>query len=330
MRCRRTCSRTRALLVAAVALVVATEAAGAQLQSFVATARIRSGNVTLTDDSVSGFTSNPQDSTGLVEANGADILPETPPVDSGAISEFDLPNGAIGMSAGFDATANGPDDTRIFDPYGGASATYFDDVTVTSSTLPNGTPVDVRFVYHLAFSADATSTLPSATASGDCTSTANGTQGIAPADNRYLSILDSATFIEAGLFVAPHTAEFTIPTTVGSTFSFALACDVSSFGSVFMTGPPGNPLNNTSSGWMSLGISFGGEVVGADAALVSGVLGGPFPAAGAVGVAAAEAALPANPYDVPEPGFGSMLALGGLLGASIAHGRAARARRRTR
>ncbi|MEM9177166.1 MAG: hypothetical protein AAGC67_18285, partial [Myxococcota bacterium] len=176
--------------VLALALVATSEASAAALFSEVATARIMSGNVTLTDDTVSGFAPGPVGSTGLVEANGADIVPETPPVDAAAITDHDLPNGALGVSTGFDATSNGPNDTRSYFAYAGGSATWFDDLTVTSTTLPVGTPVNVRFVFDLAFTADATTSLFFARAASDCTSTAAGTQGIAPANHRYLSDIE--------------------------------------------------------------------------------------------------------------------------------------------
>lgn len=150
-----------------LAMFLASDALAAQLFSRVATASIVSGNVTLTDDGVSGFVLDPVGSTGLVEANGADILPEMPLIDSGAITDHDLPIGVLGVSAGFDALSNGPTDNRIFDPGGSASATWFDDVTVTSSTLPAGTPVTVRFVVDLAFTASVESSLALATATAD-------------------------------------------------------------------------------------------------------------------------------------------------------------------
>ncbi len=321
---RRSLQTTLRLTLTSLAILSATDVFAAQLQSYVATARIRSGNSTLTSDTVSGFASAPVASTGLVEAHGADILPSMPPIDAGAIADFDLPNGTIGVSAGFDAAAHAPIDPRDFSAYGGSSATFFDDVTITSSTLPNGTPVTIRFVYDLAFTTDATSSLSIATAAGDCNSTANGVQGIAPSANRYLSILETATQIGAGLFVAPHQAEFTVPSNVGSTFSFALLCDVDSSGEVKSLGPPGNEINHTASGWMALGLAFGGEVVGADAQLVSGLLGGPFPAASAVGPAASEAALPINAYVLPEPGLSSLLLAGTLASTGLARRRSGR------
>ena len=187
---RRIAARRRLPLIALVLTgLIASDALAVQLLSRVATARIRSGSTTLTDDSVSGFAPSPTGSTGLVEANGADILPETPPIDAGAITDHDLPIGALGLSAGFDATANGPGDLRNFAPYAGGSATWFDDLTITSATLPIGAPVDVRFVFDLAFTADTTSTLSLATAAADCSSTANGVQGLTAANNRYLSML---------------------------------------------------------------------------------------------------------------------------------------------
>lgn len=307
------------LPIVAIVLVplLASETLAVQLVSRVANARIGSGNVTLTDDNVSGFAPGPVGSTGLVEANGVDILPEMPMIDAGAITDHDLPNGALGVSAGFDAISNGPADPRIFDSGAGGSATWFDDLTVTSSTLPVGTPVTVRFVFDLAFTADATSTLSLATAAGDCTSTAAGVQGITPADNRYFDSLEFGLFIQNGLFLPPYQAEYTIATTVGATFPFGFACDVSSDGTVFMTGPQNNRIDNTASGWMALGVVVGGEVMGVDAELVSGLIGGPFPAVSAAGPAAAQAALPINAYVVPEPGFAGSLAFGGLLVAAF-------------
>ncbi len=300
-----------------IVLLIASDAFAVQLVSRVATARIRSGNTTLTSDTVSGFAPGPIGSTGLVEANGANILPDTPPIDAGAVTEHDLPIGAIGSSAGFDATANGPGDLRVFDPHGGGSATWLDDLTVTSSTLPNGTPVTIRFTFDLAFTADTTSTLSLATAAADCSSTANGVQGLTSSTNRYFSSLEHALFIEDGLFLPPYQAEYTISTTVGSTFSFATACDVSSHGTVFVTGPPGNQVNHESSGWMAIGVAIGGEVVGADAQITSGLIGGPFPGVPLDGPAAALIAIPANPYELPEPAFGMGLVLGGLLCAAL-------------
>ena len=300
----------------ALAMLLASDGLAAQLFSGVATARIRSGNVTLTDDGVSGFAPGPVGSTGLVEANEAGILPETPMIDSGAITDHDLPIGVLGVSAGFDAISNGPTDNRIFDPGGSASATWFDDVTVTSSTLPVRTPVTVRFVVDLAFTASVESSISLATATTDCTSTAAGVQGIAPADNRYFDSLELGLVIQNGLFLPPYQAEYTISTAVGSAFSFGFACDVASYGTVFPTGPINNRVENTASGWSALGVAIGGEVVGADAQLASGFIGGPFPAVSAAGAAAAAAAVPVNAY-VPEPSFGIGLAFGGLVVAGL-------------
>lgn len=304
------------LLVAALAVSIVLRAGpgeAVQLQNWVATAAIRSGNTTLVDTPDPGSPSGPLDSTGLLEANGSAILPIAPPIDAGAVSSFDLANGTIGVSTGFAAEANAPSDARIFEAVAGASALYLDDLTVTSSTLPIGTPVTVRFAFALAFTSDATSTIDLASAASTITSTANGVQGIAPAANRLLTLLETGTQLQLGLFLPPYEAEYTVGTFVGSTFQFALSLDADSDGTVRPLGPPGNVVNAASSGWMGTAVSFGAEVVDADASIGSGLLGGEFPAASAVGAAASEAALPDNPFVVPEPGLVSMLGCGGLI-----------------
>jgi hypothetical protein len=319
----RLARRDRALqagIFLSLSLLVALDASALQLQSWVATARIRSGSTTYASSPSPPNPPAPTDSTGFLEANGSTIVPP-PPIDAGAISEFDLPSGNLGTAAGFLGAANFPIDSRAWDPYGGASASYFDELTVTSATLANGTPVTIRFAFALAHTEDAVSTVNEAVASADFTSTAAGVSGIVAADNRYLDLLETATFIENGIFLPPGTAEFTIQTTVGATFNFAIALDASSYGGVYVTGPPGSEVNAASSGWMSVGLSFGGEAVGADAQLVSGLLGGPFPAAGAVSTTAAEAAIPPNPLEVPEPGAGSMLLAGATIIAMLARAR---------
>ena len=86
----------------------------------------------------------------------------------------------------------------------------------------------------------------------------------------------------------------------------------SSDGLVRFTGTLGNEINHESNGWSSVGLSFGGEVPGADAELISGLLSGPFPLAGLVSPTNAAAAVPANPFGVPEPGLATMILFGSL------------------
>ncbi|MEM9177996.1 MAG: hypothetical protein AAGC67_22580, partial [Myxococcota bacterium] len=124
-------------------------------------------------------------------------------------------------------------------------------------------------------------------------------------------------FIQNGLFAPPYQAEYTISTTVGSTFAFGFACDAASSGTVYRTGPPNNPVDNSASGWMAIGIVVGGEVVGADAQITSDLIGGPFPMVSPAAPANAQAALPGNPYVVPEPGFGASVAAGAFLAAVL-------------
>lgn len=324
--------RSVILLVCSLALLPclfaswAPPANAAQLQSWTATARIRSGSTTLTDSPAPPSPPGPVDSTGFLEANGIDIVPPAP-IDAGAVAEFDLPAGILAVSTAFDATSNFPDDSRIFDPFGGASALYIDDLTITSSTLAPGTPVTVRFVFASAFDANAASTVGLATTRSDISSTAAGFQGITSADNRYLDDLENGLFIQNGLFAPPHAAEYTVASTVGATLSFALAIDCDSFGTVLVTGSPGNETNQESLGWMLAAVAFGGEVLGGDAAIQSGLLGGPFPDAAAVSIEAAEGALPTNPIMLPEPGSLSLLAAGLMgLAALERHRRGRRAR----
>ncbi len=299
-------------LLALLALIGNARSADAiQLQSWVAGAQIVSGNTTLTESPAPPSPSGPDVSTGFLEANGSNLTPP-PAIDAGAAAVYGLSMGMLGVTAGFDAESNFPIDNRIFRPGAGASVSYFDDLTVTSSTLAVGTPVTVRFVFDLGFTEGASSTLDEATSSAQVSSVAAGFQGLAAGDNRIFDALDTGTFIQNGLFVAPHHAEYTISSTVGATFSFNVAMASSSGGLVRFTGTVGNEVNHFSNGWSGVGLSFGGEVVGADAALVSGLLTGPFPSASAVSPANAEAAVPPNPFEVPEPGSTTMLLIGSL------------------
>ena len=161
-----------------VPIVLAVRADASQLQSWVATAQIQSGNTTLTEAPAHPSPSGPDDSTGFLEANGSNLTPP-PAIDAGAAAVYGLSTGMMGVTSGFDAASNFPIDSRIFRPGGGSSAAYFDDVTVTSSTLALGTPVTVRFVFDLGFSAGVSSTLDQATASAQISSVAAGVQGLA-------------------------------------------------------------------------------------------------------------------------------------------------------
>jgi hypothetical protein len=118
--------------------------------------------------------------------------------------------------------------------------------------------------------------------------------------------------IQNGIFSGANEAEYSVATTVGSTFSFAMVLDVDSLGEV--TAPGG--INNTASGWSTMAVSFGAEVVDADAQVSAALLGGPFPPANAVSHAAAVAAFPANPFGLPEPAAAPLVAVAWItLGA---------------
>ena len=296
----------------------ATPASAIQLQTWVVTANIRSGNTIFAESPDPPAPASPSDGTGFLEANGVDIVPPAP-IDAGAGAEFDLLQGTMSCTGGFDASANFPDDTRAWDVGGGSSATTFDDVTVTSATLSPGTPVTVRFVFAAAFSTEVMSSEMFGRTAADVTSTAAGFQGIAPADNRYLEDIENGLFIVNGLFTGAQVEEYTVESSVGATFSFVLAIDADASGFVRVTGSPGNEVNGTSSGWMNLSVAYGGEVVGADAQLQSGLLAGPFPPVSNASGANAQSALLLNPFEVPEPsaavtGIAALLVLAGLRG----------------
>ena len=287
----------RVAALAICGLVLASSAQAVPFQSWVATARIGSGNTTLTDSPDPPSPSGPDDTSGFLEANGANVFPPSPPIDAGALATYGLSTGTIATTVGFAGTSNAPGDQRNFTIFGGASAIYVDDLTVTSSTLAAGTPVQVRFAFALAWSADVMSTQSTATTAADFSSTAAGSTRLDQEENRYLLRLDDMLMIQSGIFSGANEAEYDVDTTIGATFSFAVVLDVDSFGEV--TAPGG--VNNTASGWSTMAVSFGAEVVGADAQISAALLGGAFPQASAVSQAAAAAAYPANPFDLPEP-----------------------------
>jgi hypothetical protein len=305
-------------IAAAAALWLAMVSGPAQaitLQSWATSAEIRSGNTTLVEAPDPATPTLPDQSTGSLEANGTGLVPSGP-IDAGAVAEFGLSSGVIAAGGYWDGAANAPADNRLFGVFGGAATSYFDDLTVTSGSLAMGTAVDVRFVFDLAFSADASVTAGNvdasnyATTAADVQVVANGVVGIDQNANRYLDALDSGSFIQTGIFTGAQHAEFTISTFVGSTFSFAAVVDADTFGALH---PNSGGVNGAANAESILALAFGAEVVGADAAVQSALLGGAFPAASLVSPAAAQNALPANPFAVPEPSTATLLLAAALV-----------------
>lgn len=293
----------RAAAAAAALLWGSASAQAVTLQTWSTSARISSGNTTLVAAPSPPAPAGPDDTTGFLEADG-DLLSPPGPIDAVTISEFGISGGTLAAGSAFAGEANAPLDNRLFHVFGGAATTYFDDLTVTSASLANGTPVDVRFVFDLAFvagadvTAGAISEANRARSLADVQATAAGVVGIDQNTNRFVEDLESGSFLQTGIFSGTQHAEFTIATTVGSTFPFALVVDADVDGALH---PNAGGVNGAAEAESFLALSFGAEVVDADAAVVSNLLGGEFPPAALVSPAAAEAALPPNPLAVPEP-----------------------------
>ena len=98
------------------------------------------------------------------------------------------------------------------------------DVTVTSASLSAGTAVDVRFVFELAFSAGTASSQANSSVNAvsrmHVQSVASGVTGIDADENRYFDSTETGDFIQNGIFTGDHRVEYTIGTTVGSTFAW--------------------------------------------------------------------------------------------------------------
>ncbi len=291
--------------VAALVGLVACDVVAAPLLSWVATARIQSGNTTLTDSPDPPDPTGPDDSTGFLEANGVNVFPPSPPIDAGALARYGISSGILAATAGFDASSNAPDDLRVYKPFAGASALYRDDLTVTSESLEMGTPVQVRFAFALAWSAEAASTQSRATTAAHVSATTAGVDQLPAGDNRYFLDLETPALIHNGIFTGDQQAAYMVDALVGFPFVFALSIDVDSYGTV----SPSDGLNNAANGWSTLALSFGGEVTTSGAEIQSALLAGPFPPASGVSPAAAAASYPTeNPFDLPEPARGLAMA----------------------
>ncbi len=200
---------------------------------------------------------------------------------------------------------------------------------MTSGGLAEGTPVDVRSVFDLAYSAGAGVSLGSidganfARSMADVQVVANGVVGIDQNANRLLDDLESGSFLQTGLFSGDQHAAFTISTTVGSPFQLAVVVDADAVGAVRPSaGAPG--LNGAAHAESFLALSLGAEVVDIEATIASALVGGPFPLAAFASPAAAQGALPANPLAVPEPRGLLELGLLGLVAVAACRPRSPR------
>ena len=316
-----------ALLV--VSLLGASSARAVPSQSWNPAARIGAGAAALNTSPAATLPMAPDDTTGFLIADGAGA---SVPVllDSAAIGTFGLSSGFVAGGGSWSGVNSGDPAALFLNANGNTIVFYGDDLSISSPSLANGTPVTLRFVYELAFDVDSfvngsfNNSLHGGFAEADVSSSIDGNVVLSEPDNRLridsqFEGLDTQT----GLFAGVPRAEFLVPTTVGATLAYSITID-GKVGSKLhpnpdgLAGPPGSGF-----GVSLLAVAFGAEAVGSDAVITSSLLGAPFPGAAGVDSAASQAALPMNPLPAPEPST-STLAISALVTTALI-----RVRRRT-
>ena len=316
--------RCVAILVSAVAGIAILSATLANASAAVTlasntSARYGSGNVTKASDGANAVPLPPDGSNGaqvqnthlLAAATGSSNLSNNAIGSASAwlgASVIDLPNGGTKWWIG-----------------GSGDARFRDELTVASTTLAPGTPVQVQFSIHATSSLSATHTI---TPGGDSFAIAWVDMGIGvtnrPASpfqldaNLNRAIRDNTDFSnnENSGVLNPNTPHLDVvfDAQVGDILSFFVDSDTSVTGElspVTVSNPPLVLDNAVGSALSSVGVSFGATALTAGVTLNSDLYAGEFPSSASANAPAAGAGMPPNP--VPEPATITILLAAVLL-----------------
>lgn len=239
----------------------------------------------------------------------------------GAFGESLLSAGAIGLAGSTAVETLGFG--TLYRSSAGAEVRYDEQLTVSSTTLPAGTPVDVSILYavagdvftfhDLAASVVANQTQQQADAVVTITVRVEPAGGGQQRTDSYLVSSVGGTSYQTGAFADPGGVDLlTVPTTVGSTVRLRITASVRPNSraqpyQLTLGQPLVLPLAVADG---ALGVAFGIEASLADVDVVSPLLGGTFPGFDNATLQNATAVLPALP--VPEPAVLPALAIGTL------------------
>ena len=239
-----------------------------------------------------------------------------------------MSTGTLSVSGMVGGASNTPVDNHNYYVSGGGSINFNDTLTLSSSSLPAGTPVTLTFSIEIAYVATAQHTIGTLLGSNQQQNNARyllavgaGASDTFGGGSFYMdSNLNKAYFDTApgsgtklGIFTGTQHVDFTVGSQVGHTVSFGLSIQASASLDVApasLTGF-GPLLNQSGSALAELGTAFGASADNPAVVLSSAKLGGAFPAASLANPMNAAAA-------VPEPGAVGVVTALGLVGFSAA------------
>lgn len=298
-------------------------AANAQIFTASASTGYGSGNVGLGGTVISGY-SLPANGTTPSVALNAGLLS----ADGDATSK--MSTGTLVVSGLVAGASNTPLDNHNYYVSGGGSINYSDTLTLSSASLPSGTPVTLTFSFEIAYNATAQHTIGTllgpnqqqnnaryllAVGAGAADSFGGGSFFMDSNLNKAYFDTAPGSGTKVGIFTGTQHVDFTVGSQVGHTVNFGLNIQASAYLDVAPASLTGfGPLMNESgSAIAQLGTAFGASADNPAVVLSSAKLGGAFPAASFANPMNAAAA-------VPEPGAIGVVTALGLLGFSAAGG----------
>ena len=262
-------------------------------------ARYGSGSTTIASDSFPGGQLGANDTTGLHSTSNATI-------DVAAQGFTQESIGILSAMSGFDAASGHPDDPLNYFIASGGGITLVHTIDVTSSSLPQSTPVQIRFGLATAFDAGALHSFGPGSQSNNAFASASVQANVTGQNNTFLSGNDNKlikntfddTDLAVGLLAGSQATEFVIDSHVGGSITFALIIDTDANGDV--AGVPSPLFNHSGQAWSSLAVAYGAEPANGEDLQLS--VTGPaaaFPNLTQVSSAWALANLPSNPFAPP-------------------------------
>jgi len=289
---------------------------------------IKGGNTTFLENDPGVDPFFPNDTTGFVTAQNFHLL-------GSGIAQSALSTSGLGAGAASNGVSLSPVDNLLYQASGFGNVRYRDELTVTSATLPTGTPVQVMFSFHLSHTifADcsigngggdtrrgrADGDLAVGLTSSDFASGTIDTAFLLSGDHNAITDTGFSINQAKGIFASGHVDLF-LDATIGAKIDVSITLDASSTINVVQSGG----TNVTGQGYIAMGLAFGATGVSlpraGDITVVSSFLGGVFPDASTATEANANLAMPF----VPAPPIASFVGVF-LVGPLSRRGRRATA-----